>query len=217
MSSSTEGSRRMPFSTSRRKRKIGCHCRPSIATIHWISWKLLRFFVAYKILGVARPFHRLPGSSGLPSTCPHVARVSGIGHTPQGIPTWEKRKATPCTLLSKGYANHVRFGVLKKRIKTMITFLRASFMYQSRSVFFEINGWAGEKRVVPCANPSHPRTGNPHFVLCKNGCQRTGGPNRNEEDMCRLESYGDQIGRSPRVHPWVLKLNEDDLHCQSPS
>ena len=127
MSSSTEGSRRMPFSTSRRKRKIGCHCRPSIATIHWISWKLLRFFVAYKILGVARPFHRLPGSSGLPSTCPHVARVSGIGHTPQGIPTWEKRKATPCTLLSKGYANHVRFGALQKRINTMITFLRAKF------------------------------------------------------------------------------------------
>ena len=50
-----------------------------------------------------------------------------------------------------------------------------------------------------------PRMGVPHFVLCKNGCQRIGGPNGNEKDTCRLESYGDWIGRSPRVHPWVLK------------
>ena len=45
----------------------------------------------------------------------------------------------------------------------------------------------------------------PHFVLCKNGCQRTGNLNGHNKDMCRLESSGDRIGRSPRVHPWVLK------------
>jgi hypothetical protein len=43
------------------------------------------------------------------------------------------------------------------------------------------------------------------FVLCKSGCQRTGGSNGNEKDMCRLESYGDYINRSPRLHHGVLK------------
>ena len=50
-----------------------------------------------------------------------------------------------------------------------------------------------------------PWMGVPHFVLCKNGCQRTSGPNGNKKDMCRLESSGDRISRSPKVHPWILK------------
>ena len=29
--------------------------------------------------------------------------------------------------------------------------------------------------------------------------------NGNEKNMCRLESCGDRIVWSPRVHPWVLK------------
>ena len=48
-------------------------------------------------------------------------------------------------------------------------------MYRSWSFFFEINGWAGEKGVVPCAHPSHPRIGTPHesrfHILC---CARMG-------------------------------------------
>ena len=50
-----------------------------------------------------------------------------------------------------------------------------SSMCRSRSIFFKINGWASENRVVPCAHPSHPRTGTPHewvsHILC---CARTG-------------------------------------------
>ena len=53
--------------------------------------------------------------------------------------------------------------------------------------------------------PVPPWMGVPLFVLCKNGCQWTGGPNGNEKDMCRLESYSDRIVRSPMLHPWVLK------------
>ena len=86
-----------------------------------------------------------------------------------------------------------------------------SSMCRSRSVFFKINRWAGEKRALPCAHPSHPRTSTPpwmgalHFVFCKNGCQRTGGLNGNKKDMCQLESSSDRIGRSSKVHPWILK------------
>ena len=39
--------------------------------------------------------------------------------------------------------------------------------------------------------------GVPHSMLCKDWCQRTGGPNDHKKDMCRLESSGDQIVRSP--------------------
>jgi hypothetical protein len=39
--------------------------------------------------------------------------------------------------------------------------------------------------------------GVPHFVLCKDGCQRTGSPNGHKKDMCWLESFGDWIDRSP--------------------
>ena len=53
--------------------------------------------------------------------------------------------------------------------------------------------------------PGPPWIGVPLFVLRKNGCQRPGGPNGNEMDMCRLESYSDQIGQSPRLHLWVKK------------
>jgi hypothetical protein len=77
--------------------------------------------------------------------------------------------------------------------------------------FFEVNGWASEKGVVPCAHLLSPKDwyppwmGVPLFVLCKNGCQRIGGTNGNEKDKCRLESYGDRNGRSLRLRPWVLK------------
>ena len=88
--------------------------------------------------------------------------------------------------------------------------------------------------MCPSLSPKDQYTlwiGVPRFVLCKNGCQRTNGPNGNKKDMCRLKSYGDRISRSPMVHPWVLKatwvlklvlylvlkLNDDDLHCRSPS
>ena len=50
-----------------------------------------------------------------------------------------------------------------------------------------------------------PWMGVPHFVLCKNGCQRTGGPNCHKEDMCQLKSSGNRISQSPRVHLWILK------------
>jgi hypothetical protein len=62
--------------------------------------------------------------------------------------------------------------------------------------------------MCPSLSPKdqHPLwMGVPLFVLCKNGCQRTGGPNGNEKNMCRLENYGDRIGWSPTLHPWVLK------------
>ena len=71
--------------------------------------------------------------------------------------------------------------------------------------FYLINGLAGEKRVVPCAHPSHSRTSNPHewvsdIVHCaKDGRQRTCGPNGHKKDMCRLESPDDHIGQSPWV------------------
>ena len=66
-------------------------------------------------------------------------------------------------------------------------------MCRSRSVFFEMNGWDGEKRVVPCAHPLTqgsvpPWMGVSHFVLCNNGCQKTGGSNGIEKDMFRLEA-----------------------------
>ena len=74
----------------------------------------------------------------------------------------------------------------------------------SPSPFFEklMGGWV-EKRVVPCA---HARTGTPHgWVSRIVHYARTGRLSNQEKDMCRLESYGDWIGRSPLVHPWVLK------------
>ena len=46
----------------------------------------------------------------------------------------------------------------------------------------------------------------PHFVLCKNECQRTGVLHGHKKDMCWLESSGDRISQSPRVHPWILKV-----------
>ena len=52
-------------------------------------------------------------------------------------------------------------------------------MYRSRHLFLQINGWAGEKMMVPCAHPSHPRTSTPNgwvsHILC---CARTGANGR---------------------------------------
>ena len=42
--------------------------------------------------------------------------------------------------------------------------------------------------------------GVPHFVLCKDGCQRTGGSNIHKKEMCQLESSSDRISRSHWVH-----------------
>ena len=47
-----------------------------------------------------------------------------------------------------------------------------------------------------------PWMGGLHCTLCKDWCQRTGGPNGQEKDVCWLESSSDRIGRSP----WVLKV-----------
>ena len=54
-----------------------------------------------------------------------------------------------------------------------------------------------KKSGVMCSSPSakdwYPSwMGVPHYVLCKNRRQRTGGPNCQEKDICRLESSGDQ-------------------------
>ena len=50
-----------------------------------------------------------------------------------------------------------------------LTRLRARF-HVPVSVFFPINGWVGEKKVVPCAHPYHPRNDTPHgwvfYILC---------------------------------------------------
>jgi hypothetical protein len=43
--------------------------------------------------------------------------------------------------------------------------------------------------------------GVPDCTLCKERCQMTCRLNGQEKDMCRLETSGDQIGRSP----WVVK------------
>ena len=62
--------------------------------------------------------------------------------------------------------------------------------------------------MCPCLSPKDRYLswmGVPHFVLCKNGCQRTGGRNGHKKDMCRLESSDDRISRSPRVHSWLSK------------
>ena len=86
-------------------------------------------------------------------------------------------------------------------------------MYRSCFIFWKINGRAGGERVMPCAHSPSPKDrlpppppflpwmGVPHCTLCKDRCQRTGGPNGQEKDMCQLESSGDWIGKSP----WVLK------------
>ena len=53
--------------------------------------------------------------------------------------------------------------------------LGSSSMYQSGPFFLKKKGWAGEKRVVPCAHLSHPRTGTPHgWVFHFLFCARTG-------------------------------------------
>ena len=79
---------------------------------------------------------------------------------------------------------------------------------------FFLKKWVGRWKeggaMCPSLSPKDryaSRMGVPHFVLCKNGCQRAGGPNGNEKDMCWLASYGDQVVRSPRVHRWVLQAN----------
>jgi hypothetical protein len=94
-------------------------------------------------------------------------------------------------------------------------------MYWSRSVFLEINGWAGEKGVVPCAHPSHPRTVIPHgsrfHILC---CAKTGakGPavltvTKGHVPVRKLR----QPDRPVTLGMKYEKLNDDDLHCRSPS
>ena len=68
--------------------------------------------------------------------------------------------------------------VLSLKHRPSHRYLGHGSMYRSRSQSvkkIKINGWAGEKRVVPYAHPSHPRTGTPHgwgsHILC---CARTG-------------------------------------------
>ena len=87
------------------------------------------------------------------------------------------------------------------------THLGQGSMYRAWSIFFKINGWAGGKRVVPCAHPPYPRTGTPHgWVSRIVSCARTGGPNSHKKDMCQLESPDDRIVRSPWVCTNLLKV-----------
>ena len=93
------------------------------------------------------------------------------------------------------------------------TLLRVKFHVPVPVRFFWkkwVGRWKEGGAMCPSLAPKYrypPWMGVPHFVLCKNGSQRTSGSNNNKKDMCQLESYGDRIGRSPRVPPWVIKAS----------
>ena len=62
-----------------------------------------------------------------------------------------------------------------------------------------VDGWKRDGAMCPPPSPKdwYPTwMGMPHYMLCKDGHQKTGGP-KGQEDMCRLESSSDQNGRSP--------------------
>ena len=119
------------------KEKIGCHCRPLIETIHCKSWKLLKL-LALDFLGVlSGPFRRLPASGSLPRTCPHVSRVSRIGHTPQGILTWEERR---------GYSMHI---ILQKAMEETM-WIRSALKEDKRPWYpFLVREWPQCSRLKP--------------------------------------------------------------------
>jgi hypothetical protein len=74
--------------------------------------------------------------------------------------------------------------------------------------FFEINGWAGEKRVgAMCHVPIRLTQGPvPHMDGCPIICvvqervPKDGWSLWSQNDMCRLESSSDRISPSPWVH-----------------